>query len=92
MGSGAGFYVHGDLERTKKRRNKRTPFDKNLQYYKDEGVKNEFPKATEAQLEAIREKLKKQQRLDRFKTIIAFIIAIPLSLGFLIGIVYMLTL
>ncbi|WP_430409021.1 hypothetical protein [Kordia sp.] len=90
MGSGAGFFVHGDLERTKKRRAKRT-FDKNIQYYKDEGIKEEFPKATEAQLEAIREKIKKQQRLDKFKLIVAFVLAIPLSLGVLIGIIYLLT-
>ena len=87
MGSGAAFFVHGDLERTKKRRNKRTAFDKNLRYYKDEGIKNEFPKATEAQLKAIRQKLKQQQRKDRLKTIVAFIIAVPASIGLMYAIV-----
>ncbi|WP_298420113.1 hypothetical protein [uncultured Kordia sp.] len=87
MGSGAGFYVHGDLERTKKRRNKRTPFDKNQHYYKDEGIKKTFPKVSEIQLNAIREKIKKQERKERDKLIISFILAIPASIGLLYGIV-----
>lgn len=87
MGSGAGFYVHGDLERTKKRRNKRTPFDKNLHYYKDEGIQKTFPKVSEIKLNAIREKIKKQERKERDKLIIAFILAVPVSIGLVYGIV-----
>lgn len=83
-----GFAVYEDLDRTKRRHNKRTPFDKNQSYYKDEGIKKTFPKATEVQLEAIREKLKKQQRSDRIKSIVAFTVAIPISLGILVGIIY----
>ncbi|QHI38906.1 hypothetical protein IMCC3317_43060 [Kordia antarctica] len=75
-----GFAVYEDLDRTKRRRSRRTPFDKNQHYYKDEGNTFTFPKATEAQLKAVREKLQKQQRSDRIKTIISFIVAIPISI------------
>lgn len=91
MGSGAAFEVFADLDRTKRRRNKRTPFDKSLHYYKDEGIKNVFPKATEIQLEAIRKKLQKQQRSDTIKTIISFTIAIPIFMCILFVIVYFFT-
>jgi hypothetical protein len=77
MGSGAAFYVHGDLERTKRRRNRRTPFDKSQRYYKNNGNAFVFPKATEAQLEAIRKKAKKQRRLDTLKLVVSFVLAIP---------------
>ncbi|WP_046759049.1 hypothetical protein [Kordia jejudonensis] len=80
MGSGAGFYVHGDLERTKQRRSKRTAFDKNLRYYKNEGVKNIFPKVSEIKLKTIREKIKKQQRKERNQLILAFVLAVPVSI------------
>ncbi|MBC8754499.1 hypothetical protein H2O64_07430 [Kordia sp. YSTF-M3] len=73
-----GSAVYEDLKRTRRRRTKRTPFDKNLHYYKDEGIKKTFPKATETQLEVIRKKTKKQQRLDMLKLVISFVIAIPL--------------
>ena len=87
MGSGSAFYVLEDINRTNKRRNKRKAFDKNLRYYKDDGVKNEFPKITEIQLSAIREKMKKQHRKERDLLILSFILAIPVSIGFLYGIV-----
>ncbi|WP_298519400.1 hypothetical protein [uncultured Kordia sp.] len=86
MGSGAAFYVHGDLYRTRVRRNKRNPFNKNRRYYKDYRKKSNSPKITEIQLSAIREKIKKQQRKERDKLIIAFIIAIPLTIGIISGI------
>jgi hypothetical protein len=86
-----GFAVYEDLDRSKRRRNKRTPFDKNQRYYKDEGITKIFPKATEAQLEAIRKKLKKQQRKERNKMIIAFVLAIPVSIGLVVGIVSLIT-
>lgn len=85
MGSGAAFYVYGDLDRTKRRRERRTPFDKNLRYYKNEGKKKIFPKLTEIQLSAIRERMKKQNRKERDKSIIAFIIAIPITIGLIVG-------
>ncbi|MGH1384167.1 hypothetical protein [Kordia sp.] len=85
MGQGIGFYVLDDIRRTKKRRDKRTPFDKNLRYYKDEGKKKIFPKLTEIQLSAIRERMKKQNRKERDKSIIAFIIAIPITIGLIVG-------
>lgn len=88
MGSGAAFEVFGDLERTKKRRSKRTAFDKNLHYYKDDGVKIEFPKVPEAQLNIIRRKLKKQQRSERNRTILAFILAIPVFIFLMISFFY----
>ena len=75
-----GSAVYEDLDRTKRRRTKRMSFDKNLHYYKDEGIKNIFPKVTKAQLKAIREKLSKQQHSDRIKSIIAFALAIPVSI------------
>ncbi len=84
---GAGFYVHGDLERTKQRRNKRTPFNKELRYHKDECIQKTFPKATETQLEAIRKKLKKENRAERKKLILAFVLAIPVSIILIISIV-----
>lgn len=86
MGSGAAFYVHGDLDRTKRRRDRRKPFDKNLHYYKDEGERKIFPKLTEIQLSAIRERMKKQNRKERDKSIIAFIIAIPVTIGIIVGV------
>jgi hypothetical protein len=73
-----GSAVYEDLKRTRRRRTKRMPFDKNLHYYKDEGIKKTFPKASEAQLETIRKKAKKQRRLDTLKLVISFVIAIPL--------------
>jgi len=81
MGSGAAFYVHGDLERRKRRQNKRTPFKKNKNYYKDDGNTFMFPKVTEAQLKAIREKAKKLRRLDTLKLVVSFSMAILLVVG-----------
>lgn len=86
MGSGSAFYVLEDINRTNKRRNKRKSFDKNLRYYKNDGIKNKFPKITEIQLSAIREKMKKQNRKERDKLILSFILAIPVSIGFIYGI------
>ena len=81
MGSGAAFYVHGDLERRKRRQNKRKPFKKNKNYYKDDGKTFTFPKPSEAQLDIIRTKIKRQQRLDTFKLIISFVIGVPLVIA-----------
>ncbi|WP_420574018.1 hypothetical protein [Kordia sp.] len=86
MGSGAAFYVLEDLERTRRRRNRRKPFSKSLRYFKDQGIKNKFPKITQIQINAIREKIKKQDRKDRDRLILAFIIAIPVFIGITTGI------
>ncbi|MCH2196865.1 hypothetical protein [Kordia sp.] len=85
MGSGAAFHVHGDLYRTRERRNKRNPFAKERLYYKDYKRKDISPKITEIQLSAIREKIKKQNRKERDKLIISFIIAIPITIMLISG-------
>ena len=72
MGSGSAFYVYDDLDRTKRRRDRRTPFDKSLRYYKDDGKKLNFPKLTELQLSTIRKKIQKQNSQLRRKTILIF--------------------
>jgi len=87
LGSGFGLYAVEASKREKNRRNKRKPFDKSLHYYKDEGIKKEFPKASEAQLEAIRKKIHKENQKERRKLIIAFIIGIPVSIVLVISIV-----
>jgi len=86
LGSGFGLYALEANKREKNRRSKRTIFDKSLRYYKDEGIRKIFPKATKVQLEAIREKLDKQNRTERKKLIIAFILAIPVSISLIVGI------
>ena len=80
LGSGFGLYSVEAFKRDKNRRNKRKSFDKNLHYYKNDGIKNEFPKITEIQLSAIREKMKKQNRKERDQLILSFILAIPVSM------------
>ena len=85
MGSGAAFHVHGDLHRTRVRRNKRNPFTKKRHYYKDHERKDIFPKITEIQLSAIRERIKKQNRKERDTLIISFIIAIPITIMLISG-------
>jgi len=85
MGSGAAFYVHGDLHRARVRRNKRNPFTKNRSYYKNFKKKNISPKITEIQLLAIREKMKKQNRRERDKLIVSFVVAIPITIILIVG-------
>ncbi len=87
LGTTGGLHAIEALKRQKSRRNKRKAFDKNLHYYKDEGIKRTFPKVSEIQLNAIREKIKKQERKERDKFIISFILAIPVSIGLVYGIV-----
>lgn len=80
MGAGAGFYVHGDLDRTKRRRKQHKAFDKNQRYYKDHGDKKTFQKATKIQLMAIREKIAKDRRIENRKTVLAFVLGIPIAI------------
>lgn len=87
IGVGVGLATMNATYKANSRRRKRTPFDKNLKYYKDEGVKKTFPKVSEIKLNAIREKIKKQERKERDKLIIAFVLAIPVSIGLIYGVV-----
>lgn len=79
LGSGFGLYAVEAYKREKNRRSKRKPFDKKLKFYKDEGIRKIFPKISEIKLNAIREKIKKQQRKERDKLILSFVLAIPVS-------------
>ena len=47
--------------------------------------KNIFPKITEIQLLAIREKMKKQNRQERDIFIVSFVIAIPITIILIVG-------
>jgi len=72
MGSGSAFNVLRDIARTKQRRSKRTPFDHDKRYYKDDGIVNVFPKLNTQVLTKIRERIQNEQRQSRRKTMIVF--------------------
>ncbi|WP_430409022.1 hypothetical protein [Kordia sp.] len=80
IGVGVGLATMNATLKANSRRKRRVAFDKNLHYYKDEGIKNTFPKATKAQLEAVRKKIKQQNRIEIRKSIAAFILGIPVSI------------
>lgn len=70
MGSGSAFEVFGDIARTKQRRSKRTPFDHAKRYYKNDGIKNVFPKVNSKVLTEIRERIQNEHQQSKRKTIV----------------------
>jgi hypothetical protein len=69
-GSGAAFYVFGDLKRTKQRREKRKAFDRDKRLYKDDGIQNNFPKITPQLRLQIRTQMLEQHRKSRNRLLI----------------------
>ncbi|WP_298420107.1 hypothetical protein [uncultured Kordia sp.] len=69
MGSGSAFEVFGDIARTKYRRSKRTPFDHAKRYYKNDGIKNVFPKVSPQVLTQIRKRIQDEHQQSKRKTI-----------------------
>ncbi|WP_430409025.1 hypothetical protein [Kordia sp.] len=69
MGSGTAFEVFGDIARTKQRRSKRTPFDHAKRYYKNDGIKNVFPKVNSQVLTQIRKRIQEENQQSTRKTI-----------------------
>jgi hypothetical protein len=85
LGSGFGLYAVEAFKRDKKRRKTHTPFSNSLLTRQAKKINKAFPKATELQLLTIREQMKKQNRKERDKLIIAFVIAIPVTIGLISG-------
>lgn len=78
LGSGLGLYSVEALKRDRKRRKKHTPFSSSFRIYKGTKTQFVFPKASKIQLLAIREKMKKQNRKDRDRSILSFTLAFVL--------------
>ncbi|EDP94893.1 hypothetical protein U8527_15165 [Kordia algicida OT-1] len=87
LGSGFGLYAVEAFKRDKKRRKQHTPFSTHLLRFEGKKIIKEFPKATKKQLMVIQEKIKKQERKERNKLILAFALAIPVTIVIIMTIV-----
>ncbi|MFK7750342.1 MAG: hypothetical protein AB8B65_18265 [Kordia sp.] len=84
LGSGFGLYAIEAFKRDRKRRKQHTPFSSDSLRYQGKKITKVFPKATKIQLLEIRERMKKQNRKERDKLMLSFIIAIPITIGLII--------